>query len=76
MRAWLKMAALGFMFSTALGGMAWSQDSAREATTKMCWMEAHKEYPKNSGNDADNAALARDAYDHYAACMVNHGLQP
>ncbi|WP_180982523.1 hypothetical protein [Methylocella silvestris] len=56
--------------------MAWSQDSAREATTKMCWMEAHKEYPKNSGNDADNAALARDAYDHYAACMVNHGLQP
>jgi hypothetical protein len=62
--------------SIAWGGMASSESMTRESATKMCWMEAHKEYPKYSGNDIDNTALARDAYAHYASCMERQGLKP
>lgn len=76
MKAWLKMGALACVFSTALGGMARSEDVSRESTTELCWMEAHKEYPKDSGNDVNNSALARAAYFQYLSCMESHGLKP
>ena len=76
MKARLKMAALACIVSIAWGGMASSENMTRESATQMCWMEAHKEYPKYSGNDVDNTALARDAYAHYVTCMERQGLKP
>lgn len=76
MKVWLKVAALAFTVSTASGGFALAQNTPRDAATEKCWMEAHKEYPKSSGNDVDDTALARAAYFHYAACMEKVGLKP
>ncbi len=76
MNARLKMAALACIVSTAWGGMALSENMPREFATEMCWMEAHKEYPKDTGNDINTSAVAKDAYAHYVACMERQGLKP
>ncbi len=72
---WLNLTAAVSIISLAFCGMALS-DEKRSAASKACWMEAHKEYPKDSGNDVDTSGLAKDAYFHYVSCMQSRGFEP
>ncbi|WP_395664514.1 hypothetical protein [Methylocella sp.] len=76
MNAMVKTAAAASMFSAMFGAPAWAEEKNRDAAIEKCWMEAHKEYPTDSGNDVNTSGLARDAYFHYAACMQDMGFKP
>ncbi len=72
----IAMTATAVAFLAGLSGAAWSAEETRDAAVELCWMAAHKEYPKDSGNDENTSALAKDAYNHYAACMAKMGFKP